>query len=63
MEVLADDPYPPGARKLQGAGDIWRIRTGDWRICYTVDSGVMIVLVLTVAPRSDVYQRLRRRLR
>ena len=59
---LANDPYPTGARKLRDIGEIRRIRTGDWRICYTVETGRLIVLVLTVARRGDVYERLRRRL-
>lgn len=59
---LAHDPHPPGARKLRDVGGIWRIRTGGWRICYTVEADRLIVLILTVAQRGDVYERLRRRL-
>ena len=59
---LAHDPHPPVARKLRDVGEIWRIRTGDWRICYTVETNRLIVLRLTVAQRGNVYERLRRRL-
>ena len=59
---LAHDPHPSGARKLRDVGEIWRIRTGSWRICYTVETDRLIVLILTVAQRGDVYERLRRRL-
>ena len=38
IEALANDPYPRGAVKLRGVDEIWRIRAGDWRICYTVQA-------------------------
>ena len=62
IEGLANDPWPSGARKLRDVEGIWRIRTGDWRICYTVEADRLIVLILSVAQRGNVYERLRRRL-
>lgn len=62
IESLAENPRPAEAQKLRGAGDVWRIRVGDWRICYTVEAGQLIVLVLIVGQRGDVYERLRRRM-
>ena len=62
IAALAHDPQPPGARKLGGIEAVWRVRVGDWRICYTVEEGQLIVLVLIVARRGNVYERLRRRL-
>ena len=62
IEGLADDPWPSGARKLRDVEGIRRIRTGDWRICYSVEADRLIVLILTVAQRGNVYERLRRRL-
>ena len=62
IESLADNPRPPRAQRLRGAGEVWRIRVGDWRICYTVEAGQLIVLVLIVGQRGDVYERLRRRM-
>ena len=59
---LADDAYPAGARKLRNVEDIWRIRVGHWRICYTVEGGQLVILILAIARRGDVYERLRRRL-
>jgi mRNA-degrading endonuclease RelE of RelBE toxin-antitoxin system len=35
---------------------------GNWRVCYTVEANRLIILILTVAQRGDVYERLRRRL-
>ncbi len=62
IERLSDDPYPTGASKLGGVGDVWRIRVGDWRICYLVERGRLVILVLIVGRRGDVYDRLRQRL-
>ena len=63
IESLSGDPMPSGARKLAGSEDVWRIRVGKWRVCYTVEKDKLIVLVLTVARCGDVYERLRRRVR
>ncbi len=62
IEALTRDLYPSGARKLGGVGAVWRIRVGGWRICYTVESEELVILILTVSRRGDVYDRLRRRL-
>ena len=53
---LSTDPRPSGCVKLAGRADEWRIRVGDWRIVYRVDDGVLVVLVVTVAPRGGVYR-------
>lgn len=62
IQALADDPHPPNAGKLRGVGDIWRIRVGNWRICYAIEDDRLVILILTVARRGDVYDRLGRRL-
>ena len=62
IESLAENPRPQQAQRLRGAGEVWRIRVGDWRICYTVEADELIVLILIVGQRGDVYERLRRRL-
>ena len=53
---LGTDPRPVGSLKLVGEVDQWRIRVGDWRFVYRVDDGVLVVLVLTVAPRGGLYR-------
>ena len=62
IEALVDDPRPAGARKLRSTNSIWRIRVGDWRVCYTIEDDQLLVLVLTAARRGNVYERLRQRL-
>lgn len=56
IALLGTDPRPPGARKLQGR-DGFRVRVGDYRIIYTVNDGVLIVVVITNGHRRDVYER------
>jgi mRNA interferase RelE/StbE len=56
-EKLANDPRPPGCRKLAGTSDRYRIRVGDYRIVYRVDDGKVTVLVLLIGHRREVYDR------
>ncbi|MDD9988761.1 MAG: type II toxin-antitoxin system RelE/ParE family toxin [Spirochaetaceae bacterium] len=62
INALADEPHPPTAGKLSGIGEVWRIRVGNWRVCYAIEDDRLVILILTVAQRGDVYERLRRRL-
>jgi mRNA interferase RelE/StbE len=56
IELLADNPRPPGARKLVGGDAEWRVRTGDYRVVYEIRDGALLVLVLSVGHRRDVYR-------
>ncbi len=55
IRLLADDPRPPGCQKLSGQ-ERYRVRQGAYRIVYEVDDGVLIVLVVKVGQRRDVYR-------
>ena len=58
IELLSIDPRPPGAKMLRGGEHgRWRVRVGDYRVVYTVDDGRLLVLVLRVAHRREVYGR------
>lgn len=56
IALLADDPRPPAARTLQGRPGL-RVRVGDYRILYTVTDDVLLVVVVTLGHRRDVYER------
>ena len=56
IEALRDDPFPPGCKKMAAVPDAWRIRAGDYRVVYQVHRGVLLVLVLAVGHRSEVYR-------
>ncbi len=53
--ALANQPRPPGARKLRGQRETWRIRVGDWRIVYVPDDAARRIVVTVVAHRREVY--------
>ncbi len=56
IALLAKDPRPPAARALQGRPAL-RVRVGDYRIIYTVADDVLLVVVVTLGHRRDVYTR------
>ncbi len=56
VEALASDPFPSGCRKLSGSEYSYRIRTGNYRILYDVHSGYLVVEVIKVGHRKDVYR-------
>jgi len=58
IEKLESNPRPPGCEKLKGADDLYRIRFGDYRIIYTINDKDLLVLVVKIADRIDVYRRL-----
>ena len=55
IKKLADNPRPPGCKKLKSC-DAYRIRAGDYRVVYEIHDDVLIVLVVRVAHRREVYQ-------
>ena len=57
IDLLAEDPRPPGARQLVGGAGEWRVRTGDFRIIYDIRDQELVVLVVKVGHRRDVYER------
>lgn len=57
VELLARRPRPAGAKKLVGGRGEWRVRTGDYRIIYEIDDGVLLVLILAIGHRRDIYRQ------
>lgn len=57
IEMIAADPYidHPYAKKLQGR-EGYRLRVGDWPIIYKIQSEQLIIMVLKVASRGEVYK-------
>jgi len=57
VELLRVDPRPPAAKQLHGGADVrWRLRIGDHRVVYTIQDQRLLVLVLRVAHRREVYR-------
>ena len=57
IDALADEPRPWGAEKLRGADDLYRIRAGDYRVIYQIRDDVLLILVVRVGHRRDVYRQ------
>lgn len=53
---LEREPRPQGVRKLSGYDNAWRVRIGDYRVLYEVIDDEVIVTVVRVAHRRDVYE-------
>ena len=56
IDGLAQEPRPPGCRKLVGSEDAFRIRVGDYRVIYTVDDAVLIVAIESIRHRREAYR-------
>jgi mRNA interferase RelE/StbE len=55
--ALVDEPFPRGVVKLKGKeGEGWRIKTGDYRILYTVDKEKKIIKVYRIKHRREAYR-------
>ena len=54
--ALADEPRPVGSEKLAGRSDRYRIRIGRFRVVYSIADDDLVVLVVRVADRKDVYR-------
>lgn len=57
IDALADDQMPSGSIKLQGQRpSLYRIRSGDYRVVYSIKKDVLIVLVVEIGHRREVYR-------
>lgn len=56
MKALQHDPRPPGVKKLAGEDDLYRISEGVYRIIYTIQDKELIILVVKIGDRKEVYR-------
>jgi mRNA interferase RelE/StbE len=57
VDALARNARPPGAEKLSGADDLWRVRVGNYRVLYEIRDAALVILVVRVGHRREVYRR------
>lgn len=57
IRALADHPRPAGVEKLSGTNEKYRIRQGDSCILYEIQDDVLVVFVVRIADRKEVYRR------
>ena len=55
INQLASQPRPPGCKKLKGSHEMWRIRSGNYRVIYEIHDNKLVVLVVDVGHRKDIY--------
>ncbi len=54
IQLLGENPRPPGAKAFQGR-EGYRVRVGNYRIIYTIHNDVLLIVIVTIGHRSDVY--------
>lgn len=55
---LAKNPRPQGITKLKGHENLFRLRVGDYRIIYTIEEAVLVVLIVKVGHRREIYKNI-----
>ena len=58
IDRLADEPRPTDAKKLTADAALYRVRVGDYRIIYQIEDDALLVLVVRIGTRGDVYRHL-----
>jgi mRNA interferase RelE/StbE len=56
LTALGDTPRPAGSKKLAGPDAFWRIRVGDYRVIYSIVDAQLVVLVIKIGHRREVYR-------
>jgi mRNA interferase RelE/StbE len=56
IEELAENPFPPGCKKLKGEPDHYRIRMGDYHMIYRVERSRVTIIVVKIGHRREVYR-------
>jgi mRNA interferase RelE/StbE len=56
IDALADEPPLSGVVKLHGAENLYRVRSGDYRILYEIRDSALIVVVVKIGNRREVYR-------
>lgn len=56
LEALEDNPRPRSVEKLAGVDDLYRVRVGTYRIVYTIRDRELVIIVVRIGHRRDVYR-------
>lgn len=58
IKDLAEEPRPPGVKKLKGEESLYRIQVGDYRVVYDIDDSISVVTITRIRHRKDAYRKL-----
>lgn len=56
LRGLENEPRPPGSVKLQGERELYRVRVGDYRVVYQIQDAALVVLVVRIGHRREIYR-------
>jgi mRNA interferase RelE/StbE len=56
IDALATEPRPSGVKKLKGEENTYRIRVGSYRVVYEIEDDILLVTVIKVGGRGEVYK-------
>ena len=56
IDILAENPFPRGVKKLSAEENLYRLRIGDYRIIYQVQGRALLILILKLGHRKNVYR-------
>jgi mRNA interferase RelE/StbE len=56
IDALAKEPRPTGVVKLSGQDELYRIRVGNYRVIYNIEDNQLLILVVKIGHRRDVYR-------
>ena len=56
IEALADDPFSGDVRKMAKHRNRWRLRVGNYRVIYEVNGHELVILIIAVGHRKDIYR-------
>ncbi|MCJ7628430.1 MAG: type II toxin-antitoxin system mRNA interferase toxin, RelE/StbE family [Longimicrobiales bacterium] len=60
IDALQDNPRPQRCKKLKGREDFYRIRVGDYRVVYRIEDKVLLILIVRIGDRKEIYEIIRR---
>ena len=56
IDAVKDEPRPPGAEKITGIANTYRIRVGNYRVLYEIHDNVLVILVIDLGHRREIYR-------
>lgn len=57
IDALVENPRPSGVKKLEGAENQYRIRIGEYRLVYQIQDAILLIILVRIGHRSEVYRR------
>lgn len=55
IQSLSKNPRPLGCRKLKGYTNLWRVRSGNYRVIYRIEDKILVIEILEIVNRKDAY--------